>query len=131
MALKAFVVEDNPSIRDSLVEALAELAGIETCGNAATERAAVAWLRDPANEWDIAIVDLVLVPGGGSGFGVLRALQDRPPRRKMVVLTGTASLDVRRQCEVLGSDGVFDKSMETEALLDYCASLSRDAPPAG
>ena len=124
MALKAFLVEDNVQIRDSLVEALAELGGVETAGTAATEKEAVAWLTDPANAWDIAIVDLVLVPGGGSGFGVLRALQGRDPRRKAVVLTGTASVDVRRQCERLGGDGVFDKSMETEALLDYCIALS-------
>ena len=123
MGLKAFVVEDNASIRDSLVEALAELGDIETRGTAASEKAAVAWLTDPGNEWDIAIVDLVLVPGGGSGFGVLRALQGRKPHQKMVVLTGTASKEVRRQCEALGGDGVFDKSMETEALLEYCRSL--------
>jgi CheY-like chemotaxis protein len=125
LALKAFVVEDNPAILQSLVEALDELAGVETRGSASTEKAAVAWLTDPANEWDVAIVDLVLEPGGGSGFGVLRALRDRPARRKMVVLTGTASADVRRQCEALGGDGVFDKSIETEALIDWCLALGR------
>ena len=125
MALKAFVVEDNPAILQSLVEALDELAGVETRGSASTEKAAVAWLTDPVNEWDVAIVDLVLEPGGGSGFGVLRALRDRPARRKMVVLTGTASADVRRQCEALGGDGVFDKSIETEALIDWCLALGR------
>jgi CheY-like chemotaxis protein len=125
LALKAFVVEDNPAILQSLVEALDELAGVETRGSASTEKAAVAWLTDPANEWDVAIVDLVLEPGGGSGFGVLRALRDRPARRKMVVLTGTASTDVRRQCEALGGDGVFDKSIETEALIDWCLALGR------
>lgn len=126
MALKAFVVEDNVSIRESLIEALAELAGIETRGVASSEKAAIAWLTDAANEWDIAIVDLILEPGG-SGFGVLRALRDRRPGRRMVVLTGSAKPDVRRQCEALGSDRVFDKSIETDALLDYCASLSRPA----
>lgn len=128
MALKAFVVEDNVSIRESLIEALAELAGIETGGVAGSEKAAIAWLTDAANEWDIAIVDLILEPGG-SGFGVLRALRDRRPGRRMVVLTGSANPDIRRQCEALGSDGVFDKSIETDALLDYCASLSRSAAP--
>lgn len=128
MGLKAFVVEDNVSIRESLVEALAELAGIETAGVASSEKAAIAWLTDAGNEWDIAIVDLILEPGG-SGFGVLRALRDRRPGRKMVVLTGTAHPDVRRQCEALGSDGVFDKAIETDALLDYCAGLSRSAAP--
>ena len=75
MALKAFVVEDLAAIRESLVEALSELGGIETAGWAANEKTAVAWLRDPAHHWDIAVVDLVLEPGGGSGFGVLQALR--------------------------------------------------------
>lgn len=124
MPLTAFVVEDNPSIREGLVEALAELAGIVTVGVAANEKAAVAWLTDPANEWDIAIVDLILEPGG-SGFGVLKACRDRKPGRKMVVLTGAANKDVRRQCEELGGDRVFDKSMETDALMEYCIALAQ------
>jgi DNA-binding NarL/FixJ family response regulator len=116
-------VEDKVSIRESLIEALAELAGIETIGVAASEKAAVAWLTDESNAWDIAIVDLILEPGG-SGFGVLNALRNREPGRKMVVLTGTANADVRRHCEALGSDRVFDKSMETEALMSYCQELA-------
>lgn len=127
MPLKAFIVEDNAQIRESLIEALSELSGIETEGTAANERDAVAWLRDPAHPWDVAIVDLVLEPGGGSGFGVLNALRERGPIRKMVVLTGSASPEVRRRCEELGCDGVFDKSMETEAMLDFCMALSRAA----
>jgi DNA-binding NarL/FixJ family response regulator len=125
LALNAFVVEDNVSIRESLVEALAELAGIVTSGVAGNEKAAVAWLTNPDNVWDLAIVDLILEPGG-SGFGVLNALKSRKPHQKMVVLTGTANPDVRRQCEALGGDGVFDKSIETDALMDYCLRLAQD-----
>ena len=124
MPLKAFIVEDNLAIRESLVEALAELAGVQTCGVAADEKTASAWLTDPANEWDLAIVDLVLNPGG-NGFGVLRACRARKPGQKVVVLTATAQPDVRRECEALGSDGVFDKSMETDALIDWCVAQSR------
>lgn len=121
---RAFIVEDNVSIRESLVEALAELAGVQTCAVASDERAATAWLTDPAHEWDLAIIDLMLEPGG-NGFRVLRAVRDRPRHRKVVVLTGTANPDVRRECEALGSDGVFDKSMETDALIDWCLAFSR------
>lgn len=127
MTLKAFLVEDNASIREGLEEALAELAGIATAGVAANERSAVAWLTDPSNAWDIAIVDLALEPGGGTGFGVLRALRSRDPRRKVVVLTGAGIRDAERQCEALGCDRVFDKAMETDALLDYCQVLARQA----
>lgn len=123
MAVQAFVVEDNPAIRDSLVEALAELAGIETAGVAGTEPAAIAWLADPDHAWDIAVVDLGL--GSGSGYGVLAASRNRRPDQKMVVLTGTATPQIRQRCEELGADGIFDKSLETEALLDYCAALAR------
>ncbi|HUR88650.1 MAG TPA: response regulator [Ramlibacter sp.] len=126
MPLKAFVVEDNLSIRESLVEALAELADVQTRGVAATEKAAVAWLTNPGNEWDLAIVDLVLEPGG-NGFGVLRAVRGRGPQKKVAVLTGTANPDVRKECEALGSDGVFDKSMETDALIDWCLAQSQSA----
>ena len=94
---------------------------------AGDEKTATAWLRDPANQWDIAIVDLVLVPGGGNGIGVLQALRDRPVTRKMIVLTGTANPQVRRHCEEVGADAVFDKAMETEAMLDYCVALARAA----
>jgi len=124
LALRAFVVEDNVAIRDSLIEALFELTGIVNAGVAGTEKAAIAWLTDPANEWDIAIIDLILEPGG-SGFGVLNACRNRKPEQKMVVLTGTANPDVRKRCEALGSDGVFDKSIETDALMDYCLALAQ------
>lgn len=127
MGIKAYLVEDNPAIRDSLAEALAEISGIATAGGSGTEDEAVAWLSDPANHWDIAIVDLALEPGGGSGLGVLAALRERPAHRKMVVLTASANPEERRRCEALGCDEVFDKAMETEALLDYCAGLAREA----
>ena len=127
MSLKAFVVEDQAPIRESLAEALAEISGIAVAGWAADEQTAVAWLRDPVHAWDIAILDLVLEPGGGSGFGVLQALRDRPPTRQVIVLTATANPELRRHCEALGANGVFDKAMETEAMLDYCAALSRAA----
>jgi two-component system OmpR family response regulator len=124
LTVKAFVVEDNASIRESLVEALWELAGIETAGVASSEKEAVAWLTNDRNAWDVAIVDLTLEPGG-SGFGVLRALRSRQPGQKMLVLTGTANPHVRRQCEALGGDGVFDKAMDTDALIDYCVALAQ------
>lgn len=124
MTLKSFVVEDNVWIRESLIEALRDLTGIETEGFAGSEKEAIAWLTDASNPWDLAIVDLILEPGG-SGFGVLRACSGRKPDQKVVVLTATANPDVRRQCEALGSDRVFDKSMETDALIEYCLSLTR------
>ncbi len=69
----------------------------------------------------------MLEPGGGSGFGVLQAVRARSATQKVVVLSGTANPQVRLRCEELGADGVFDKAMETEAMLDYCVALARAA----
>lgn len=126
MTLKAFVVEDNPAIRDSLIEALGELSGVDSAGHARDATTACTWLREPANHWDIVIVDLVLV-AGGTGFEVLQALRQRAVTQKVIVLTGNATPDVRQRCRELGADVVFDKAMETEQLLDFCANLARAA----
>lgn len=126
MSLCAFVVEDSPAIQNGLVEALSELAGIRTTGVATSEKEALDWLADPAHEWDLAIVDLLL-QGRGSGLGVLLALRERDPRRKVVVLTATASSAVRERCLALGCDEVFDKAIQTDALITWCMALSAQA----
>lgn len=117
------MVEDNPAIRASLVAALEELAGMQVVGTTGSAPDAVAWLTDANNAWDLAIVDLLLEPGG-TGLDVLRGCRLRNPEQKMVVLTATASDLVRHMCASLGSDGVFDKAMETEVLLQWCATLT-------
>lgn len=123
MQLKAFVVEDNADIRAGLVAALEESANIKVMGTTGNAPHAVAWLTDANNTWDLAIVDLLLEPGG-TGLDVLRGCRLRNPGQKMVVLTATASDLVRHMCESLGSDGVFDKATETEVLLQWCATLA-------
>ena len=128
MARKAVIVEAHPSLRERRGGAVWALAGVATADVASSEKAAIAWLSNADNHWDLAIIDLILEPGG-SGFGVLLACRERRPHQKVVVLTATANPAVRRQCEALGSDGVFDKSMETDALIEYCASLPGAAPP--
>ena len=126
MAVKAFIVEDSSAIRESLAEALTELARMAIVGQESSAAGAARWLRDPANDWDLAVVDLLL-EGEGSGLDVLRALKDRDSRRKVIVLTASASTVVRDQCKSLGADGVFDKSIETDVLLDWCIRYARDA----
>src|SRR5512135_155830 len=119
--LKAFVVEDSPVIRESLVAALEEMLPLRVVGTAQDEASALRWLADPANDCDIAIIDVFLRQG--SGVGLLRALQSKPAGFDRVVLTNYASEGIRRQCLQLGASRVFDKSGEIDALVDYCSGL--------
>lgn len=122
MKLRAFIVEDNATIRENLIDTLTELADIETVGVADTENEGTHWLMQHPQQWDIAIVDLFLRQG--SGLGVLAACQTRLDHQKMVVLSNYATPDVRTRCEQLGVDAVFDKSNEIDALVDYCSQYN-------
>ncbi|HAL39859.1 MAG TPA: hypothetical protein DCP03_17840 [Polaromonas sp.] len=118
MRLKTYIVEDNPTIRENLIDTLEELACVTAVGTADTENEGKAWLAENRDEWDLAIVDLFLKQG--SGLGVLAACRDRPSRQKVVVLSNYATADIRQRCAQLGVDAVFDKSNEIDALVDYC-----------
>lgn len=120
--LAAFLVEDNPLIRENLTATLVELTPVEMVGWAAGERDALDWLNGH-EEWQLAIVDLFLEDG--NGLGVLRALQVRKPMQRVVVVTNYATADIRARCAALGADAVFDKSSEIEALAQYCDQLAR------
>jgi two-component system OmpR family response regulator len=124
--LKTYIVEDNPTIRENLIDTLEELAGINAVGSAETENEGKAWLAENKDDWDLAIVDLFLKQG--SGLGVLASCRNRLPRQKVVVLSNYATFDIRQRCAQLGVDAVFDKSNEIDALVDYC--IQQSAPPA-
>ena len=122
MRLKTYIVEDNPTIRENLIDTLEELAGVTIVGTAEAENESKDWLTENRDEWDLAIVDLFLKQG--SGLGVLAACRDRPSRQKVVVLSNYATVDIRQRCAQLGVDAVFDKSNEIDALVDYCNQQS-------
>lgn len=122
MKIKAYLVEDSPTIRDNLIATLEELTSAIIIGTAESETESVAWLTDSSNTWDLAIVDLFLKQG--TGLGVVSACKNRLKNQKVIVLSNYATPDIRKQCAVLGADAVFDKSTEIEHLLDYCERLS-------
>jgi DNA-binding NarL/FixJ family response regulator len=127
-AVRTYIVEDNATIRENLVAALEELAGIEPVGWADAEEPATGWLREHPDQWDLLIVDLFL--RSGSGLGVLEACRQRPRDRSVVVLSNYATADMRKRCVQLGANAVFDKSNEIDALVEYCISRGEGQQPA-
>lgn len=119
--LKTYIVEDSHVIRENLIATLEELVPIELVGTAEDEVTAVQWLMQPNHPVDLVIVDIFLK--GGSGLGILRAVQGLPNGAKLIVLTNYASDDMRLKCLELGASRVFDKSNEIDALISYCAQL--------
>lgn len=117
--LRAYVVEDNPVVRENLVAALQELTCVEVVGTSATEAGGQGWLSENASAWDLAIVDLFLKEG--TGLSLLARIQRVRPQQKVIVFSNYINQDVRKRCAMLGVDAVFDKSTEIDALVDYCS----------
>ena len=127
VGLRTYIVEDNATIRENLIGTLEELTPVKAVGVAETESEGKSWLIHNSAEWDLAIVDLFLKQG--SGLGVIEACRNRDPSQKVVVLSNYATQDMRRRCEQLGADAVFDKSNEIEALVEYCVTQFPELGP--
>lgn len=119
MQLAVFVVEDNADIQENLVGALEELTCVKVVGGSATEDGAMAWIAQHPNDWDMLIIDLFLK--GGSGIRLVQRVQRTRPEQKLIVFSNYVNAGVRKRCAQLGVDGVFDKSTEIDALVDYCS----------
>lgn len=118
MLINTFLVEDRADIRDTLVQAMEEIAPCRFVGQADSESTARQWLHAHPADWQLAIVDLFLADG--SGFGVLRDLQQRRQGQKVVVLTSYSHGNILRKCLDLGADEVFDKTGDLKKLVAYC-----------
>jgi DNA-binding NarL/FixJ family response regulator len=119
--LQAYVVEDNPTIRENLIGTLEELTCVKVAGTSATEDEAVGWLDQNMDRWDLLIVDLFLKQG--SGMHLAQHIARRRPSQKVVVFSNYINANVRKRCAQLGVDAVFDKSTEIDSLVDYCSHL--------
>ncbi|RYF43036.1 MAG: response regulator transcription factor [Comamonadaceae bacterium] len=130
MLLSTFLVEDRADIRDTLIEAMEDIAPCRFVGHADSESSARQWLGSHDGDWHLAIVDLFLAEG--SGFGVLKDCQRRRASQKVVVLTSYSHDNISSKCLELGADEVFDKSDDLEKLVAYCkahaASLAGQPP---
>lgn len=117
--LKAYVVEDNATIRENLIGALEELTCVRVVGNSATEDEGLDWLDRNMQDWDLVIVDLFLQRG--SGIRLVQRISRERSSQKIVVFSNYVNASVRKRCAQLGVDAVFDKSTEIDFLVDYCA----------
>jgi DNA-binding NtrC family response regulator len=98
-ALNVLVVDDEPEIRELLVEYFRDH-GFETA-TAGDGRAAIAALeRDPAR-YRLIVTDLQMP--GADGLAVLRAAKTANPSCYVVIITGYASLDSAIQAVRLGA----------------------------
>lgn len=120
--LTCYLVEDSAVIRQNLIATLEEMLPLRMVGSAEDESSAVAWIQATGVACDLMLIDIVLK--SGTGLEVLRRAHASGTDAKLVVLSNFATADMRRRCQQLGADRVFDKSTELEELLAYCQEIA-------
>jgi DNA-binding NarL/FixJ family response regulator len=125
--LQVYVVEDSPITQRLLASAIEE-AGAELSGSSTDAQTAIGDVF--ALQPDVVLIDITLA--SGSGFDVLKALQDHSlaPEAIKLVLTNHPYIEYKNLSLRLGADRFFDKSFETPqafALINTLATEGRRA----
>ena len=119
--LRVLLVEDSPLLVQRICELVEDLPNIRLVGTVASETEAVSRLQ--ADDVDAVILDLQLHTG--SGFGVLRALQDRHDGAPtVIVFTNFAIGAYRDTAFALGARHFLDKSRDYARLPGLLQELS-------
>jgi DNA-binding NarL/FixJ family response regulator len=130
MPTHLLIVDDSDLVRSSMRTLLGTVAGIDSIREAATlEEAMESVRRDPPT---LAILDMYLPDG--LGMHIIQPLKQLAPALLIAMLTIHANHSVRKACLVRGADWFFDKSGETDDLLDlirqHAARSTEPADPA-
>jgi DNA-binding NarL/FixJ family response regulator len=103
-----FIVEDSIPVRERLVRTLEGLEGLDIVGTAEDVPAAIAGLEN--NAPDALILDLQLP--SGSGLQVLRAVREKLPAMRVIVMTNFAAEPYRKAAMAAGAEIFLDKSAD-------------------
>ena len=103
-----FIVEDSIPVRERLVRTLEGLEGLDIVGTAEDVLSAIAGLEN--NPPDALILDLQLP--SGSGLQVLRAVREKLPAMRVIVMTNFAAEPYRKAAMAAGAEIFLDKSAE-------------------
>ena len=123
--LQIYVVEDSPIIRRLLASKI-EASGAELVGCSGSAQHAIAELS--VLKPDLILIDISLE--SGTGFDVLRALQERGllPGALKVVLTNHVNAQYKSLSFRLGASHFFDKARELSQALTLIHTLASARP---
>jgi DNA-binding NarL/FixJ family response regulator len=125
MKQRVFVAEDLSRMRGLLIDLFSSTGEFQVVGTACTEQEAERWLARHGDEWDLAIIDLVLDEGDGTH--VVKRARQKNYGGLVVVLASCVTENLREHCYALGADSVFDEE-ETGRFLLWLGKVGADLP---
>lgn len=119
--MKVFIVEDSPAVLERLVEIVRELSDVDLVGDAASYDNAVSGIL--ATRPDVAILDIKLADGRGSGIDVLARVRPDLPEMKAIVLSNYVTPQHLKASADAGAEYFLDKSADTDRLPEILEQL--------
>ena len=117
---RLLIIDDHPIFRRGLAATLTEAGGFEICGEGASAEAALSLAE--GTEPDLVLLDLSM-PGGG--LSALKALRERWPALRVVIMTASEERDDLMESLRAGAAGYIVKGISSPALLDALRSILR------
>jgi DNA-binding NarL/FixJ family response regulator len=117
--MTVFIADDSNAVRSSLKQILNDLPKVRVVGEASQARGLAETLL--GLKPDLLILD-IRMPGGNS-FSILKEIKTAIPSTIIMMITEYAFDLYRRKCLELGADYFFDKSMDTERLINVIGQL--------
>jgi DNA-binding NarL/FixJ family response regulator len=119
--MKVFVVEDSAAVRERLLEMLQEVEDIEVVGEAEAFDAAVAGII--RTRPDVAVLDIKLADGRGSGIDVLAEVKKVLPGMRAIVLSNYATPQHMKASADAGAEFFLDKSADFERIAEILEQM--------
>jgi DNA-binding NarL/FixJ family response regulator len=112
--MKVFIVEDSPAVRERLVEMIRDVQGMEVVGEADSFDTAVAGITRTSP--DVAILDIKLANGRGTGIDVLTQIKGPFPQIRAIVLSNDATPQHAKASAEAGAEFFLDKTVDFERI---------------
>jgi DNA-binding NarL/FixJ family response regulator len=120
-AIRIFLVEDSPDVRDLLIENLQEIPGIAYAGFSETENDALSRLNQ--DKYDVLILDIQLKQGNGMSLLQSLARASVQADALKIIFSNNVSNAYRQVGNKLGVAYFFDKSSEFLQLRQFLEHL--------
>ncbi|HDP68246.1 MAG TPA: response regulator transcription factor [Candidatus Marinimicrobia bacterium] len=118
--MNVLLVDDSEILRNHLMTILAEMENVTIVGESIDTESAIRDIKKKRP--DLMILD-IRIPGEG-GIHVLKTAKEKYPDMRVIIYTDYPYPQYQTKCIELGADYFFDKSTETEKMIDKIRQLA-------
>lgn len=118
--MRVLIADDSEILRDHLKTMLAEIEGIEIVGESSDTDATLDLIK--SLKPDTLILD-IRMPGEG-GIFILNFIKSQYSMIKVIIFTDYPYPQYRTKCLEIGADYFFDKSTESEKMIEVLKTLA-------